>query len=360
MSSILVFAAIVLVFVIILMIGRANDMAVELEGGFKDTSASSKRNAYLLVGFLVLFFWGVAVSLKELAPMMIPKAASIHGEKTDFLFYLTLAIIFVVFVITHIVLIWFAFRYNESKSKTAYFYPHNNKLELVWTAVPAVVMVILVVFGMKVWLEIFDETKRDTENMMVIEVTGKQFNWIVRYPGPDGKLGDRKITKENVTPTNELGVDWNDSTAHDDFFPDKLYLVKNKPVLVKLGALDVLHSFYLPHFRVKMDCVPGVPTSFYFTPTMTTAEMQNYLSTLEWWQQDNPKTGEPRWKGFKYELACTELCGKSHYGMQREVVVVDEVDFDKWQGEQKSYYEANVKQPEPTAAVLPAASTTKP
>ena len=91
--------------------------------------------------------------------------------------------------------------------------------------------------------------------------------------------------------TNELGIDWTDPNSHDDYMSDKLYLVKGHPVLMRLNAQDVLHSFYLPHFRVKMDCVPGIPTEFYFTPTMTTKEMQDYLSNLPWWQTANPHEG---------------------------------------------------------------------
>ena len=196
--------------------------------------------------------------------------------------------------------------------------------------------------GMYEWFSIFNKDDRD-KNMMVIEVTGKQFNWIIRYSGKDGKFGERIIDTAHVSPTNELGINWNDPKSHDDFFSDKLYLVKNRGTLMKLGAQDVIHSFYLPHFRVKMDCVPGTPTEFYFTPTMTTEDMRQYLSTQPWWQTINPETGQPRWQTFKYELACAELCGKSHYGMEREVIVVTQKEYDEWLNKQTSLYDATVK-----------------
>jgi cytochrome c oxidase subunit 2 len=187
---------------------------------------------------------------------------------------------------------------------------------------------------------------------MVVEVTGKQFQWLVRYPGVDGKFGKRIIDKEHITPTNELGIDFaGDANSHDDFMADKLVFIKNKPVLVKLGAQDVLHSFYLPHFRVKMDCVPGIPTQFYFVPKYTTEEMKDYLKTLPWWNTINPETNEPRWKTFKYELACTEVCGRSHYGMQKEVVVVkDEAEYNEWVKKQTPIYAPPVAATDSTAA----------
>lgn len=343
MTTLLVFAVIVLLYVILVLIGKANETSKLLSGKTFSYEGDSKWNGYFLLATLVLFFWSIAFQVKHLAPMMLPKSASYHGDETDNLFYVTLFFMTIVFILTQGALFYFAYRYNESKNKQALFYSHNNKLEVIWTLIPAVVLSVLVVMGMNVWFKIFDVESRD-KNMMVVEVTAQQFKWTVRYPGPDGKFGRRIIDKEHVSPTNELGIDWTDPASHDDFFSDKIVLVKDKPVLCKLGALDVLHSFYLPHFRVKMDCVPGLPTQFYFTPKYTTEEMQNYLKDLPWWNNINPETSEPKWKNFKYELACTELCGKAHYGMQKDVEVVkNELEFKIWQKTQRSHYETVVK-----------------
>lgn len=343
MTTLLVFAAIVLVYVILVLIGKANELSKAITGDSNNYEKDSKVNGYILLVFMVLFLWSAVLQVKYLTPMMIPEPASYHGVETDRLFNITLFFITIVFVLTQIALFFFAFKYNESRNKKAYFYSHNNTLEIVWTTIPAVVLAILVVMGMRVWFKIFDEEARD-KNMMVVEVTAKQFNWTARYPGADGKFGERIIDKEHVSPTNELGINWKDKNSHDDFFADKIVLIKDKPVLMKLGALDVLHSFYLPHFRVKIDCVPGLPTQFYFVPKYTTAEMQQRLSKLPWWNMVNKETGLPRWKTFKYELACTELCGRSHYGMQKEVVVVaNEAEYQEWMKTQTSYYEATVK-----------------
>jgi len=343
MTVLIATAIFVLLFVVLVYVARASELAMVLNGEDKDTSKWSRFNGYMSLGFLVLFFAGIAWSCKKFIPVMIPKAASLHGVETDNLFYVTLFFISIVFVLTHVALFWFSYRYNEANNKEPYFYTHNNTLEVVWTVIPAIVLTVLVVMGMRVWFNIFDVTKRDAKNMMVIEATAKQFQWSIRYTGKDGAFGERIIDKEHITPENELGINWKDESSHDDFFAKEIYLVKNKPVLFKIGALDVLHSFYLPHFRVKMDCVPGIPTQFYFTPTMTTKEMQDYLSTQPWWQQVNPETQKPRWQTFKYELACAELCGRSHYGMQKDVVVVEQKEYDEWFKEQASYYESVVK-----------------
>ncbi len=348
MTAFLIFTTIVLLFVALLLIARASELASDLKNGKVDYSSQSRWNGYFLLALLVLMFVGSAYSFKILMPVLLPQAASLHGVNTDFLFNVTMLILLVAFVITQVALFYFAYRYNESWGHEAYFYPHNNTLEIVWTAIPAIVLTVLIAMGLYEWMRIFNVDARD-KNMMVIEATGKQFNWMIRYSGKDGKFGERIIDQEHVSPTNELGINWNDAKSHDDFMADKLYLVKNKPVLMKLGAQDVLHSFFLPHFRVKMDCVPGIPTEFYFVPTMTTVEMQKYLSTQPWWQTINPESGQPRWQTFKYELACAELCGKSHYGMQRDVVVVEQKEYDEWFAKQTPMYT-------PPVAEVPAAA----
>ena len=342
MVAFISFAIVVLLFTVLVLTAKASEVTTELNEGERSYVTQSRINGYLLLSFLVLMMAGSAYAFKALMPVMIPKAASVHGVKTDELFNTTMIIILVVFVLTQVALFYFAYRYNESRVEEAYFYAHNNTLEVVWTIIPTIVLTGLIAMGMYEWFSIFNKDGRD-KNMLVIEATGKQFNWMLRYSGKDGKFGERIIDTAHITPTNELGINWNDPKSHDDFMSDKLYLVKGRPVLMKLGAQDVIHSFYLPHFRVKMDCVPGTPTEFYFTPTMTTEEMRDYLSHLPWWQTTNPETGQPRWQTFKYELACAELCGKSHFGMEREVVVVTQKEYDEWLNKQTSLYDATVK-----------------
>lgn len=356
MVAFLSFAIIVMLFAVLVLIARAQELTADLKDGKVDFTSQSRWNGYFLMAFLILMFVGSAMSFKILMPVMVPESASEHGVKTDFLFNVTMLIILIVFVLTQIALFYFAYRYNESHGHEAYFYPHNNTLEVIWTVIPTIVLTGLIAMGMYEWMHIFNPEARD-KNMMVVEATGKQFNWMLRYSGKDGKFGERIIDTDHVSPTNELGINWEDPKSHDDFMADKLYLVKNKPVLMKLGAQDVLHSFFLPHFRVKMDCVPGIPTEFYFVPTKTTEEMRDFLKTKPWWNTINPETGLPRWQTFKYELACAELCGKSHYGMQRDVVVVEQKEYDEWLAKQTPMYTPPVAEAPVEAVPVETAAT---
>lgn len=337
-TTFLAIAAVVLFFLVIFFVAKATELSSEVKGESHDYTQASKVNGILLLAFLILGMLGVAYSGWLLIPRMLPQSASLHGDKIDEMFNITTAVAFFVFFVTHVILLVFAYKYRYKEGRKVYFFPHDNRLEMIWTIVPAIVLTFLVLRGIKVWNEIFDfAALEQVENPLVFEATAKQFGWILRYPGPDGELGDRLITQENVSSLNELGVDFSDPNSHDDIYASKIMLVKGRPTLVKLGALDVLHGFFLPHFRVKMDCVPGLPTQFMFTPKYTTEEYRQILSTKKYWQQLNEE-GIPKWQAFNFELACTELCGRSHYAMQKFVEVVTQEEYDKWVSEQSSYY----------------------
>jgi cytochrome c oxidase subunit 2 len=299
----------------------------------------NKTHSVLFLIFGILFFAFFGASFKYLEYAVLPESASNFGSEIDSLFYITALITGVVFILTHIAMFAFVYLYRGRKNRKATFFAHSGNLEILWTSVPALAMAVLVVMGLNTWFKIFPNKKNFNEaDTMIIEVTGKQFNWIVRYPGPDGKLGRRVISKQFITPDNELGVDWNDPASKDDFFASEIHLIKGKKVRFNLGALDVLHSFYLPHFRLKLDCVPGVPTSIGFTPVKTNDETREELKSNKYWSSIDPETGEPRFTKFTFELACAELCGKSHYGMLTNVIVEDETSFNKWLASQKSHY----------------------
>ena len=149
--------------------------------------------------------------------------------------------------------------------------------------------------------------------------------------------------------SNTLGIDWKDEASADDIVlggADKIILPKDSTIKVRITAKDVLHSFFLPHFRVKMDAVPGIPTSFIFTPVLTTREFREQLSKFPEWQlPSDPEdpNGPKKWETFEYELACAELCGKGHYSMRRIVEVVSKEEFDTWMAGQKPFYAVNVR-----------------
>ncbi|MEJ8803962.1 cytochrome c oxidase subunit II [Pontibacter sp. H249] len=316
--------SIVLLFVILFLLFRIGTLASIFRGSSQravgTTRTSNRVNSTLFLLFLILggaaFVWSFADSWDT---MNLP-LASVHGEWTDDLFWTTMIVIGVVFVITQILLFIYSFKYQHKDDKRAYYYPHNNKLEIVWTMIPAVVMALLVFGGWKTWTKI---TSAAPEDAVVIEVMGKQFNWMVRYPGADGQLGVAKHTL--IDATNEFGVDFSDPAAKDDFMPMEIHVPKGQPVLFKIRSRDVIHSVFLPHFRVKMDAVPGMPTKFWFVPTKTTDEMRS-------------ETGNP---DFKYELACTEICGRGHFAMRYILVVDEPEDYQAWLAKQTPFAEQN-------------------
>jgi cytochrome c oxidase subunit 2 len=286
----------------------------------KIASGSNKVNAILFLVFLVgsgaLMFW---YSVKEFDNYQLP-VASEHGVITDELFWITMAVTGVVFLITHVLLFVFPYKYQYKEGRKAAFYPENHKLELIWTAVPGVVMAGLVISGWMAWSDI---TAPAPEKAHVVEIMGYQFAWDVRYPGKDNVLGDYDYRLINAS--NSHGVDFTDKNSIDDFPSPKVVIPKGEPVLFKIRARDVLHSVFAPHMRLKMDAVPGMPTRFWFVPTKTTAEMRAELNDPE----------------FEYEIACTEICGRGHFSMKKIIEVVEPAEYQKWLAEQKSFLQQN-------------------
>lgn len=297
---------------------------------------SNKVNAILFPLFFVL---GTAATFwysGDAAKYFLPEAASVHGKATDSMFWIAMAVVGFAFFATNLLLFLFSYRYRYNENRRALFYPDNHKLEIVWTIVPAVVMAVLVIYG---WVEWSNITEDEPEGTLPVEIMGKQFNWQVRYPGMDKKLGKYDYLK--IDATNSMGVDFSDPSSLDDFMPREIHIPKGENVVLKIRSRDVLHSVFLPHFRVKMDAVPGLPTKFWFTPTISTEEMRQKLSEDPTWQEIDPKTKEPRWKNFNYELACTEVCGNSHFAMRLVVVVDEKEEFDKWYKEQEAWASRN-------------------
>ncbi len=332
---------IVLFFTVVFYLAKAKEAAEEGMNPDDRMEKTSDTQGKLFLLFMIVGLFLMFYMIYSLAPRMLPDSASIHGDLIDNMFNVTTVVALLVVLLTQSVLFYFAFKYRFKKNRTSYFFPHNNTFEAIWTIIPAIVLTFLVFRGINAWNRIFDfKSLENNEKVLIFHATAKQFGWTLRYPGPDGEFGKRIIDKEHISPTNELGVNWEDKHSHDDFYSDELVLVKGRPTIAKLSSLDVLHGFYLPHFRVKMDCVPGMPTQFMFTPKYTTEEYKEMLSKKKYWQQINPETGNPKWKDFTFELACTEMCGKSHFAMQRNVRVVTEEEYEQWveENKMKSYY----------------------
>ncbi len=323
MGTLLGLGIILFVLVIIFQLAKANEMVDNLKNddntGVEIISESTNRmQAVLFVLFLVFGMIGVFWSSWHYQDLYLPYPSSEHGAGLRTMFQWTLWATAPVFVATHIALFWFAYKYRFDKKAKAYFFPESHRLELIWTVIPAIVMIVLVVEGLRSWYNITGEASADA---IRVEATAQQFKWTLRYAGADNDIGIKTV--KNIKDDNPMGQDWSDAANKDDFIAEELHLPVGKEVLVKINSLDVLHNFYLPHFRVKMDAVPGIPTQFKFTPTITTEEMRKKLN--------NPD--------FNYELACAELCGQAHYNMRKVVVIEEQADYDKWFAEQKSLYD---------------------
>jgi cytochrome c oxidase subunit 2 len=215
----------------------------------------------------------------------------------------------------------FIYKYQYREGQKAKFYPDNHYLELAWTIIPAIVLAVLIFTGLRAWNDITGPASEDAE---VVELIGQQFNWTARYPGiKDQELGGTNFRL--IDPINEFGLDLTDKNSFDDFKSLELHIPKGKEILLKIRAKDVLHSVFLPHFRVKMDAVPGMQTQFKFIATKTTEEMRTEL-------------GNPN---FNYELACTEICGRGHFSMKMTVVVDDEETYEQWKASQEAWLKLN-------------------
>lgn len=403
---------------LIVVIARIFDITKLAEGVTGKTVVNwNKVNGALSLIILVAGAIGVWYEMKYHGKyVMNSNAASEHGKSWDSMFNWTFGFTFVVFIITQILLFWFPFRYQYKENAKALYYFHNNKLELIWSSVPAIVLTALVLNGYNTWSKI---TNPDTSNATEIEVVAQQFQWRARYGGADGKLGTAHFTL--INSKNELGVaieHYTDSliieleksiadvnnqltefksvdnrpskkvaafqakydslvrirpergyekeykeiktalcdaksgaavdkleaelrrlttqldrvkkirqdkkffngTGNDDVITTEICLIKNKVYKFKFRSKDVLHSAWMPEFRAQMNCVPGMPTQFVFTPIKTTAEARA--------EKGNPK--------YNYYLYCNKICGASHSNMKIAVTVVGtEAEYKEWMSKQK-------------------------
>ncbi|MBL7747410.1 MAG: cytochrome c oxidase subunit II [Chitinophagaceae bacterium] len=324
MQTLFIVAILALGFLITFQIAKASEYVAVLRGEERARKQTNRINGFLLLAFLIIGLIGVYYCNQKLKGKILGAPASDHGILVDRMLYITLALTFIVFLITQIALFWFSYKYQESDKRKAYYYPHNNKLEMIWTVIPAIALTILVGFGIFYWFKITGDAPKDS---MVVEVVGKQFGWEFRYPGKDGILGKKYFKNVDPAGGNPAGQLWDDPANHDDIFMEQeMHLVVNKPVKLVIGAKDVIHDVGLAHFRMKMDAVPGTPTTMWFTPLYTTKEMKE-------------KTGNP---DFVYELSCDQMCGKGHYSMRGVIVVETQAEFDAWMaGKKPQYYTAN-------------------
>ena len=300
----------------------------------------NKVNGYLSFAFLAFIYLITIYCFVYYGKFpLMSNAASVHGKDVDQLMWISMILIFIVQTITQGLLFYFSYKYYGRKGQVASYFSDNNKLEFIWSSIPAIVLAVLIFFGLYSWTDIMFVNEK-VEKPIIIEIYAQQFKWTARYSGTDNVLG--KANVRLIEGVNSLGVDLADPNAQDDILADEIHIPKGTKVVFKLRSQDVLHSMYMPHFRAQMNCVPGMVTQFAFIPSVTTAEMRENTDMIEKVANINKiredKSVELIADGktaldpytFDYLLLCNKICGASHYNMQMKVIVDTPEDYKKW------------------------------
>ena len=342
MTGLLIFLVLVLLSVAVWQLTKIFQLTQS--GKKADTSAvatdkDNNANGRMMFVFLGIIYLVTILSFVYCGDFpLVSNSASEHGKEVDHLMIISMAMIFVVQTITQALLHYFAYKYRGKKGNVATYFADNNKLEFIWSSIPAIVLAVLIFYGLYAWNDIMFVDK--DEEVIVVEVYAQQFKWTVRYSGKDNVLG--KANVRYIEGVNVLGVDMSDPNSGDDIVADELHIPKGKKVLFKIRSQDVLHSMYMPHFRAQMNAVPGMVTQFAFTPILTTDEMRETPEMVEKVMNIN-KIRNEKSKGlvangeaaldpyeFNFLLLCNKICGSSHYNMQMKIVVDDPADYRTW------------------------------
>ena len=347
MTTLLVLIVVVLLAVALWQLTKIFDLTqvgVKVDDTQVANNNDNKVNGYLMFGFLVFIYLTTIWCLVYYGKFpLIGDSASEHGPQLDNLMVITMALIFFVQTITQALLHYFAFKYRGREGQQALYFADSNKLEFIWSVIPAIVLAVLILYGLYAWTNIMFVDEKDEKDAIVIELYAQQFKWEARYSGADDVLG--KANVRYIEGVNNLGVDLSDPNAQDDFTSTELHIPKGTRIIFKMRSQDVLHSAYMPHFRAQMNCVPGMVTSFSFVPSLTTAEMRENANMVEKVANINSirakKSADLVAKGeaaldpytFDYLLLCNKICGASHYNMQMKIVVDTPEEYAAWSKE---------------------------
>jgi len=341
MTSLLVIIVLVLLSIALWQLTKIFDLTQVGEYSDKSQVANDNDNnvqGYLMFGFLAFIYIFTIYGLLKWGHFVLHTPASEHGHLIDDLMNVTWVLIFIVQAVTQVLLHYFAFKYRGKEGNKALYFADNNKLEVIWSVIPAIVLAGLILYGLYAWTNImFIE---DDEDTVTIELYAQQFNWTARYAGNDNVLG--KANVRYIEGVNSVGVDIEDPYAIDDVIIKELHIPKGKKIHFKMRSQDVLHSAYMPFFRAQMNCVPGMVTEFAFTPIYTTAEYRDFPFMIEKVANINAirakksielvAKGEPALDPYEFDflLLCNKICGVSHYNMQMKIVVDTPEDYAKW------------------------------
>ncbi|MBT4780350.1 MAG: cytochrome c oxidase subunit II [Polaribacter sp.] len=302
---------------------------MNLRSVIADDHDNDKQGKYFLA-FTVFFYAMMIYCLLAMNVLMLPESASIEGEHDDNLFNITFWLIGIVQFIMQFLIFYFTYKYRGRKERKAKFFADSHQLEIIWTIIPAVVLVVLIGYGLWQWNEVMDLS--DEKDAVVIEVYSQQFRWDARYAGEDNTLGLGNVNYIDIDNLNTMGVDMSDPNAQDDKQVTELVLPKGRKIHFKFRSQDVLHSAYMPHFRAQMNCVPGMVTEFGFTPKYTTEEMRLNPEVMDKTNAINKirkAKGEDPYE-FDYLLLCNKICGQAHFNMQMKITVLEQDEYDKW------------------------------
>jgi cytochrome c oxidase subunit 2 len=233
-----------------------------------------------------------------------PPNVTVGGREIDFILNIIFWLTAIVFVLTQVVFVYYLVRYRRRPGSKAYYSHGNNFLEIIWTTTPVLIFLGLAIYSNRVWSDLHRDPPPDA---IQVNISSFQFGWEMRYPGADNQLG--KIEVDKISNENKFGVSADDPHGKDDFVSSELVIPYGKPVHILLNARDVIHSFYVPAFRLYQDAVPGRTISWV------------------WFEVERPGN---------FELACSQLCGIGHFNMKAPIRVVSPEEYAKW-------YEGKVK-----------------
>ncbi|MEY3397989.1 MAG: hypothetical protein RL220_583 [Bacteroidota bacterium] len=362
--------------------------------------ADNKLNSTLMLVWMFVFFISTIFLYVKYGDYL-PEAASEHGVAVDKLMSINLWMITVMFFIVNGMLFYVSYKYYYRKDRKARFFVHDNRLEMIWTLVPGVTMAFVIVYGLITWNNMTGPASADA---VQVELYSKQFDWTARYPGSDGIFGSQNVNvisttnpmglitektlademrsldslialtnaqleanaalptlpessveilednlyrykrkKQRILDLKEFdvqGVSGWTAGADDQIVKGEFHIPKGKEVEFIFKSQDVIHSAYMPHFRAQMNTVPGLPTRFKMTPTISTKEMREKLKDDK----------------FDYILYCNKVCGSTHYNMKITVVVDEPKEYEEWLKKQKTFVAPAI---EVVPATAPADTTAK-